>query len=538
MIERIDRRQSSAGNWIVASVVAALVAMTGAFVPAPATAAQQAPRIVYPTPDAMVPGPDVPISIIGGAGSNGGAIEVTLDGTVQDGAEMIGGTVLLTGVAAGDHEIVVRPATGGDSASTDNLTRVAFTVLPVLTPAIRMGICDGFNPKPVAELPELSVVPSEDRSSSGETHPIGVPAAVPVAVSKMDIDEPLDTFLERAHSITVSGSDASDVVVCGEIGGPVIDDTVHFGLSGRDDVAAFGVATLTGDGETTSVVVEVVQTETAPRSLDSERVLPDDVAAVPAAVNQGICAGLAAGAVLELAPLNAGVQPGDTTRDSVRGVVLAPAAIAGASTVDGPLTELLTRANAVVVREPGSPAGDDGPILACGAIGGPVLDGQLRVALLPDQESGYAGTAFFNESGEGLTVDVTLVHGQSVDNEIAVVPTSSPDVTASDPTAGPPPTAVPVAAPPTAVPAAPVEPEVPSEPEVPVEPPAATEVIPEPTEVVPEPTAVIPEPTATAPLPTEVVPAPTEVVPQPTDTVPVPTSESTAEVSSTATLAA
>lgn len=514
--------------WSLVCLLGAATVVARAPVPA---SAQESLRIAYPTSDATVPGPDVPVSITGGAGSNGGAIQVTLDGSVQEQPDLVGGILFLRDVPSGDHRVEVRPRSGSESAATDGGS-VSFTVLPALTASMRIGICDGFNPVPAEDLGPLSVdgQGAGGGSNAATSLPIGVPGSIPVLTTESVIDAALDTFLERAHSITVSlaGDDAtgSDVVLCGEVGGVLNDGVVRIGLSSQDDAEAVGVATLLEDGEQTRVRVEVVQTPTVPASLVGSPLLPSGTDALTAAIRPGVCAGLGADASFDLEPLRGTATR--SARNPAQGVALAPAVIASTSQIAGSLGDLLARAHAIGIRAStvGGSEGED--LVACGTVGGPVLDGTLRIALLPTQSSGYAGTATFTESGDGLTVDLHLVRGQSLDEDLATgssdpAPTS---VTVTDSTGGAPEEApvVEEAPPPpeaTAPPEAPVEPEVPTEPEpptepeIPSEPPPATEPPPVATEAPTEPideTPVLEEPTPAPPV-EETVPA-TEAPPK------------------------
>lgn len=530
MAHRTFQRTSRHGSTpILVAIVAMLVVVSSmTFPPVAAVSAQSAPRISYPPPDAIVPGPDVPVSIEGGAGSNGGAVQVTLDGDLQTDAEMIGGTFLLRDVASGDHRVEIQPA-GSSGPATGAGSVVDFTVLPALTASIAMGICAGFNATAVAEIGTLSVEGSAQQVDGGTTYPVGVPGAVQVVTTDEVIDLSLDALLDRAHSITISvagtAGDDSELALCGEVGGSVTDGALRFGLSSRDDAEAFGVATLTEDGDRTRVQVDVVQSSEAPITLASDGVLPEGVAA-SAAINQGICAGFSDTITFDLESIASRSPLSATAQDDIQGVVLAATVISSTIELSTQLTELLARAHAINIQASGINGADAESIITCGTIGGPAFEGTLRVGLLPADDSGVAGIATLTASDVGVVVNLDLIRGQSPDPDLATgVITPPTPVAATDPT-GDLSEEIPVVEDPPEEPVPPVEPEIPVDPGVPSEPAPPVEPLP-PTEAPIPATEVPAAPTAVPEVPTE-APIPPTVVPTeaPVATEPPPVTES------------
>lgn len=507
------RRQGSK-PFLLAIVAMLVVVSSMTLTPPAAGSAQSSPRISYPTPDAKVPGPDVPVSIEGGAGSNGGAVQVTLDGDLQTDAEMIGGTFLLRDVASGDHRLEIQPA-GSSGPATGAGSVVDFTVLPALNASIVMGICAGFNAAAVAEIGTLSVEGSAQQVDGGTTFPIGVAGAVQVVTTEAVIDLSLDALLERAHSVTISTTGATgddpQLALCGEVGGSVAENTLRFGLSSRGDAEAFGVATLTDDGDRTRVQVDVVQASEAPMTLASDELIPEGAAAASAAINLGICAGFSSEITFDLEPVSSQSPRSATSQDDIQGVVLAATVISSSSELTTQLTEFLARAHAINIRATGINGGDTDSVISCGAIGGPVFEGTLRVGLLPADSSGFAGIVTLTASDVGVIVDLDLVQGQSPDPDLATGNTTLPTpVAATDPT-GDLPEEIPAMEDPPEEPVAPVEPEVPVDPGVPGEPAPPVEPLP-PTAVPPQPTEVPVEPPVVPDIPTE-TPIPATEVP-------------------------
>ncbi|MEJ7762148.1 MAG: hypothetical protein WKF80_05090, partial [Thermomicrobiales bacterium] len=466
--------------------------------PATGVASQAAPRIAYPRPGAIIPGPDVALAVVGGPVDVGG-FQVVLDGQpILDAAPS---PVVLRGLLPGDHVVSLVANDGSVVLET------TFTSLPEATGALREGICDATKPEAVADLGILSTTPDPGAAARDAREPlsaVGVPLAVPVAFSTTTVPVSLEDILGRAHAITIEipgeGEADPSALLCGAIGGSTLDGVLRIGLGPVGEVLAYGIATLVADGDETTITVELVQTDAAPQTLTGIDPLPGDSGPLPSGVRQGVCSGLATAVSFDLEDLS-GVAEED--RDELpTGVPLAIPAISSQTTISATLADLLTRAFSLQASAIGLPDIADETLVACGEVGGVPVGETLRVALLAANISGFVGTATLTGSEEGTDVLITVVRGGLASEEPAdvVEPESEPAVV-EDPTGGP-----------VDEPAIPEEPVIPEEPRVPEEP-----VTPEEPPFEPEPT-FDPGPAPTAPPP----PAPTDPPPPPTIEPPPP----------------
>jgi hypothetical protein len=533
----MENRRFGYGSATGKSLLCALVVMCALVSAGPlatrTTAAQSDLRIAYPGPGMTLPGPDVPVVVSGVPAGEDTEYQVSLDGVVVDTTSS--SSLVLNDVETGDHQLAIQELDeDGMPRPEVSESSVLITVLPAATATIHQGICDGFNPEPVEELGIVSLVepllaqdglPSADR-------PVGVPLAVPVASTEAMLETPFNTFVDRAHVVTISleSPESPDgvIVVCGEIGGMLENGAVRFGLGSRGEAESFGVGTLIEEGDQTRVIIELVQSAAAPLALTRESVLPDGAGPLPVAIRQGVCAGLAREASFELEPLGAGSEGEGSGDDPWRGVALAAPVISSEMVIDENLDDLLIRAHAIGIRASGMDGIEDGTWIACGELGGPAFGSKLRAGLLAANLSGYVGVATLTESEGEIEVLIELVRGSSRATESESEPEQEqatvPAATVADPTAGEPGSEEVVPEEPVAEPP-PAEPDVPVEPEVPVEPPIEPTPVPDvPTEVPTViPTEVPPTEVPATEVPTTEPPPTTQVLPTDTPSGEVPT---------------
>jgi hypothetical protein len=151
---------------------------------------------------------------------------------------------------------------------------------------------------------------------------------------------------------------------------------------------------------------------------------------LPAAIHQGTCQqpteqpAFTAGGVT---PFKKDGQP--VTQQDIQGrLTLAPVLTTTETTVNTKLDDLLDPANPYVFAIHAS-AEDFATIVACGEIGGPVLNDQLVIALRPIANSGYAGIALLTRDGDNtktnvyLMSDVGALSGQAAAPPAAATPT-------------------------------------------------------------------------------------------------------------------
>jgi hypothetical protein len=83
--------------------------------------------------------------------------------------------------------------------------------------------------------------------------------------------------------------------------------------------------------------------------------------------------------------------------------------------IDAKLDDLLAEANAIDVHASDQ---DISTIIACGDIGGPVIDDKLVLGLQQESGSGYTGVAILEKDGDSTKITVYLVYdsGQAPDS--------------------------------------------------------------------------------------------------------------------------
>jgi len=125
---------------------------------------------------------------------------------------------------------------------------------------IHMGTCANLNPTPEYPLP--NVLPIEV-SSKGTVAPTAgatlAPTTVTMESTSKTVNVTLDALLRSAHAINVhlSSTKIQVYIACGNIAGPVKNDTLVIGLQQQNNSGYSGVAILKRDGSKTDVTVYV-----------------------------------------------------------------------------------------------------------------------------------------------------------------------------------------------------------------------------------------------------------------------------------------
>jgi plastocyanin len=114
------------------------------------------------------------------------------------------------------------------------------------------------------------------------------------------------------------------------------------------------------------------------------------------------------------------------------------------TTIDAKLDDLLAQPHALNVHES---AQNINNYIACGDLGGFVIDDTLVIGLLPQNNSGFSGVAILKKDGDKTQVDVYLVQGTTAAGAAAATPAATtppaPTPAATTPPAAPSPTAAP-----------------------------------------------------------------------------------------------
>jgi hypothetical protein len=413
-------------------------------------------RIAFPVDGAMIPGDLVPV--VWNADEIDGSAVLIVDDAIEvrpgEPIEVAGAAsevgespVIIDQHPAGEHTISL-VTTDDELVPVEGLepSTVTVTVVAPLEASVRTGICSALGPEAAHELNDLKlgearpeplegVIPD---TSGADTIQTGVPFARTVAVSDTLVPVPLNELLLRAFSISITASGLEGVedgssAACGEIGGSADGATLRIGLRSQPGSPLFGVATLTDAAEGTRVIVEaVIGEDPAPDEPLSTDVVPAP-GAQQVAVHQGICTSLSPDVTTELSPAELPEGGAGATEDAATvedtGVPFALPVLESETTIDGSVVELLNRASSIAVTAAGLAAVEDGEIAACGEIGGALIDGVLRIGLLPVGDSGVRGTATLYDQGESTTVIVELVvEGEAEPSaEPSIEPTVVPD---------------------------------------------------------------------------------------------------------------
>lgn len=434
-----------------------------------ATAQENAATISFPADGSVIPGELVPV--VWNADDIEGSAVLIVDDAIEvtpgeplevSGAasEVSDSPIVIDRLPAGEHTISI-VTTDEELVPLDGVepTTITVNVVGPLEATIRQGLCNALGPDATHELANLKlgesrpeplddVIPDTSGADSAQT---GVPFARLVAVSDTTVPTPLSDFLARAYSISVTGSGVEGLedgssVACGEIGGSLDGPVMRVGLRSQPNSPLYGVVTLIDLGDQTRVIVEaVIGDEAAPDEPLSTEVLeapgPQELA-----IQQGICASLNPDVATELSPavVAAGADEAaegveaeegdDAPAGAELGVPFAVPVLVSETTIEESVTDLLDRASSIAVTASGLADVEDGEVAACGEIGGALIDGVLRIGLLPVDGSGVMGTATLYDQGDSTTVVVELMAVAAAETEPSAEPSVEPSV---EPTAVP-----------------------------------------------------------------------------------------------------
>lgn len=166
-----------------------------------------------------------------------------------------------------------------------------------------------------------------------------------------------------------------------------------FLLTGKRHLLTIAVIAMIGFG--TVAATAYAQDETA-----------EAVITHPAHVHAGTCAELDPNPAYPLD--NVGPRLTDDEElpasEDIKGSLTANAVEYSQTEIDVNLDDLLTEAHALNVHESDQNVGN---YIACGDIGGPVLDDKLYIGLTQQNDSGYVGIATFEKKGDDKT-EVTV----------------------------------------------------------------------------------------------------------------------------------
>lgn len=387
-------------------------------------------RVSYPADGARIVGDTVPV--VWGAG-DGASVALVLD----DAADAAGGDALADGdgvaivtespallpdVEPGEHTVHV-VVVDADGVPTGEPVSVDVEVVAAETAAIYPGLCSAigsdstFDLEPVAfglgGIEPGGVWPA---SEAVLTRAAGIPFTLTGTLSDTILDVGLGELLDRAQVISVSGEgiagvDDGESAACGEIGGTVTGSVLNVGLRQQPGSPLFGIATLVDGGDTTRIVVQTAES-TEPAADDIEILDAGEAPTeLPAALQQGVCASLSEDVSTDLNPA-VELTPSDDTatgdENDAAGVAFATRVLNSETTIDQPITDLLARAASISVVASGLDGIDDGDLVACGEVGGPLLSGVLRIALTERDGSGVQGMATLFAQGDATTILLEL----------------------------------------------------------------------------------------------------------------------------------
>jgi len=117
---------------------------------------------------------------------------------------------------------------------------------------IHAGTCADLDPNPMAPLNNVGPQTNDDGDLPASEDVRGSLTAAAVEVSKTeDVEASFDDILDEAHAINVHESDQNpqNYIACGDIGGPVIDDTLTIGLQEQNNSGYTGIAIIEKDGD-------------------------------------------------------------------------------------------------------------------------------------------------------------------------------------------------------------------------------------------------------------------------------------------------
>lgn len=133
----------------------------------------------------------------------------------------------------------------------------------------------------------------------------------------------------------------------------------------------------------------------------------------PAHVHKGTCANLDPNPQYPLNPVtirqpsgNQTPTPANMTPPALQGVQGVPVVLYSDTQIDVKLTDLLTSPHAINVHKSNA---DIKTYIACGSIGGVMVEDELDIALFQQNNSGYFGVAALKSQGDKTEVTVYLV---------------------------------------------------------------------------------------------------------------------------------
>ena len=164
-------------------------------------------------------------------------------------------------------------------------------------------------------------------------------------------------------------------------------------LTGSRHLLAIAVIAMMGLGAFGATVVAQDETET--------------VVTHPAHVHAGTCAELDPNPAYPLDNVGPRLTDDDElpASEDIKGSLTANAVEYSQTEIDVNLDDLLTEAHALNVHESDQNIGN---YIACGDIGGPVLDDKLYIGLTEQNDSGYVGIATFEKKDDKTEVTVYL----------------------------------------------------------------------------------------------------------------------------------
>ena len=140
----------------------------------------------------------------------------------------------------------------------------------------------------------------------------------------------------------------------------------------------------------------------------------------PAHIHTGSCAELDPNPAFPLNSVSLPRGDNDEVVDAgdIRGALTVQPVESSESTAEVSLDDLLSSSHAINVHES---AENIQTYIACGDIGGFVVDGRLSMTLQPQNDSGRSGIAILEEDGDNVTVTLLLGGGE------APVPAATPE---------------------------------------------------------------------------------------------------------------
>lgn len=155
---------------------------------------------------------------------------------------------------------------------------------------------------------------------------------------------------------------------------------------------------------------------------------PVDSTPHPTHIHEGTCANLNPNPQYPLNETTVRKASGNSTPTppTVEGVQQVPTVLYSNTQVDVSLDDLLKSPHAINVHKSDA---DIQTYIACGNIGGPVIEDELDIALYPQNDSGYMGVAVLKRDGSKTNVTVYLVPPSSAASAVPATPGASPAAT-------------------------------------------------------------------------------------------------------------